>query len=81
MILTSAFEKIRNIDWWKVIFRVWALLAVAAIIAVVLIAAYAMSPESKTNEARIEYDRRDAIVQECLNSEQYTREECIILAG
>lgn len=28
-----------------------------------------------------DFERRDAIVQECLNSEQYTREECIILAS
>lgn len=27
-----------------------------------------------------EFDRRDAFMQQCLSSEQYTREECIILA-
>lgn len=81
MILTSAFDKIRNIDWWKVVFTVWGALALVAIIVVMLIVVYVLSPENLNNIPLHEFNRRDAIVQECLNSEQYTREECIILAS
>lgn len=45
----------------------------------------ALSPEAveryHQQQARYEFQQRDAIVQECLASERYSREECIALAG
>lgn len=54
-----------------------ALILMPFVVAVIVVITLTMGvPHTESK-----FERRDAIVQECVASERYTREECIVLAG
>lgn len=62
---------------------VWFMLLMSAIVILVLFGGLALlfSTVEWAHEAYTEFDRRDAIIESCLDSDRYTRQECIMLAG
>lgn len=64
-------------DWFKAFLKVGLILMVVGIGIVVGL----LLVDITTVNILTAFENRDKIVQECLLSERYTREECILLAG
>ncbi len=62
---------------------IWFTVALIAIVMVILILGLALlfSTIDWVNQTQTEFDRRDAIIQACIDSERYSRAECIVIGG
>ena len=63
--------------FWHWCWNEGGVILILALVASTLILINAVIAYPQTTD----FDKRNAIVQECLKSEQYTRDECIVLAG
>lgn len=65
----------------SILFPFWIVFVIGAVMAFLVFLGWGASLLIDPSQIPSEFDRRNAIFQECLLSEEFSREECIVLAS